>query len=61
VKLDLVARNFSLTGANIMNVVRYASMMALKQGNNIITHAYIQEGIRRELMKEQAMVTETAN
>ncbi|HEX7847116.1 MAG TPA: ATP-binding protein, partial [Chitinophagaceae bacterium] len=61
VKLDVIAKNFSLTGANIMNVVRYASIMALKHGNNIITHSYIVEGIRRELAKEQSLASETAN
>jgi SpoVK/Ycf46/Vps4 family AAA+-type ATPase len=61
VRLDLIAKNFSLTGANIMNVVRYASMMALKQGNNIITHSNLQEGIKKEMMKEQSLASETAN
>lgn len=61
VKLDQIAKNFSLTGANIMNVVRFASIMALRQGNNIITQSNIIEGIRRELAKEQALATETAN
>ncbi len=61
VLLENIARDFSLNGANIMNVVRYASIMALKNGGNIITQGYIMDGIRRELAKEQAMASEIAN
>jgi AAA+ superfamily predicted ATPase len=55
VDLKLLAENFSLTGAGIMNVVRYASIMALKKGNNIITKEYIMNGIKKELSKESSL------
>lgn len=61
VKLENIARDFALSGANIMNVVRYASVMALRDGGNIIKHHFIMDGIRKELAKEQAMSAETAN
>ncbi len=61
VNLESIAKNFALTGSGIMNIVRFASVMALKKGNNIITQSYIIEGIRRELAKEQALAAESAN
>ena len=35
-----------------MNVVRYASLMALKRNSTIIKQADIEAGIRREFTKE---------
>jgi ATP-dependent 26S proteasome regulatory subunit len=55
VQLEDIARNFSLTGANIMNVVRYASIMTLKEGRRTIAQTDILEGIRREMAKEQSL------
>ncbi len=61
VDLPGLADNFSLTGANIMNVVRYASLMALKKGNNLITKDNIMAGIKKELSKESSLAGESRN
>ncbi|WP_170234247.1 ATP-binding protein [Segetibacter aerophilus] len=61
VNLQALSENFSLTGANIMNVVRYASVMALKQGNNIITSENVIMGIKKELSKESSLSGDNLN
>ena len=52
VDMSALADHFSLTGAGIMNVVQYASLMALRKGNNIITKDNLMTGIKKELTKE---------
>ncbi|MCO6492327.1 MAG: ATP-binding protein [Phaeodactylibacter sp.] len=56
VDLSEIARRYELTGGAIMNAVRYASLEALRQGGNVITLAGIQQGVRRELVKEGRVV-----
>jgi SpoVK/Ycf46/Vps4 family AAA+-type ATPase len=48
---DLAAR-YELSGGAIMNVVRYASLMALEAGSNVISERDVLNGIRREMQKE---------
>ena len=50
--LDEIAEKYELAGGAIINVTRYASLMALKQGNNIIQKKDVIVGIRKELSKE---------
>lgn len=50
--LDAIARKYELSGGAIMNVVRYASLMALQARSNVIRHAVLLAGIRRELQKD---------
>ena len=52
IDLDRLAKNFELTGGAIINIVRYASISAIKRGSHIITLDDIQRGIRREQRKE---------
>lgn len=54
VNLNRLADNYEITGASIMNVVRYCSLMALKKdGKNIrISLEDIKAGIRKEYHKE---------
>ncbi len=52
VAVDEIAENYELSGGAIMNVVRYASLMALEQCSNVIRHADLIAGIRRELQKD---------
>lgn len=61
VDLKALSENFSLTGAHIINVVRYASMMALKKGNNIITKENLFTGIKKELSKESSLSGDSTN
>jgi hypothetical protein len=50
--LAKVAEKFELTGGSIINVVQYASLMALHRNENIIRESDIVEGIKKELRKE---------
>lgn len=56
VDLKTIAKKFELTGGSIMNVVRFASLEALRQGNSVITLRSIQMGVRQELVKERRVV-----
>ena len=53
INLKQIAQNHTLSGAEIMNVIRYASMQALRRGNKqqgryIISLADLEQGIHRE-------------
>lgn len=50
--LEKVAREHELTGGSVMNVIRYASLQALKEGGRSIGHEDVLQGIRREYAKE---------
>jgi hypothetical protein len=50
--LDVIAREYVLSGGSIMNVIRYVSLQALKEGSRAITMDDVLQGIRRELAKE---------
>ncbi len=52
--LDLakLAREHVLAGGAIMNVIRYASLQALKGGSGVLKAQDVEQGIRRELAKE---------
>lgn len=52
IDLNLIANNYEIAGGSIMNVVRYAALMALEKGDGILQAADIQEGIIREFRKE---------
>jgi DNA polymerase III delta prime subunit len=47
-----IALKYELTGGTIMNVIRYSSLMTLKRNENKIILKDIEQGIRREYMKE---------
>jgi len=61
IDLKSLADNFSLTGSNIMNVVRFASVMALKKGDNIITNNNLLTGIKKEMAKESSISGDSTN
>lgn len=50
--LDEIARAYDISGGSIVNVVQYASLMAVKRNNNIILRSDIRTGVMRELHKE---------
>jgi hypothetical protein len=50
--LEKIAQEHSLSGGAIMNVIRYASLEALRSGGTLITRDAIIQGIRREYAKE---------
>jgi ATPase family protein associated with various cellular activities (AAA) len=52
VDLSRLSEKYELSGGTIMNVVRYASLMALSRGGNAILPEDLEDGTRRELLKE---------
>jgi len=56
--LDLteIASEYELSGATIMNVIRYASLMAIKRDSTEIIQSDILKAIRREKLKEGKIV-----
>ena len=52
IDLGRIAEQYELSGGTIMNVVRYASLMALSRGGEAIALDDVEEGVRRELLKE---------
>ncbi len=52
VDLREIADKYKLTGGSIVNVIRFASLMAVSRGTNKIGKTDIVKGIRREFQKE---------
>jgi hypothetical protein len=52
IELDRIAEKYELSGGIIMNVVRYSSLKTLSRNETTILLEDIEEGIRRELLKE---------
>jgi SpoVK/Ycf46/Vps4 family AAA+-type ATPase len=52
IDLAKIAEKDELSGGTIVNVVRYASLKALSRNETIILLDEVEEGIRRELLKE---------
>jgi hypothetical protein len=52
IDLGRLAERYELAGGTIMNVVRYSSLKALSRSEAVIRLEDMEEGIRRELMKE---------
>jgi hypothetical protein len=52
VNLEWMAEKFELAGGSIINVVQYASLMALDRGDKTIRKADLWEGVRKEYIKE---------
>ena len=52
VDLEQLAQRYELSGANIMNVLQYAALVALDRGEAILRQADLLEGIKREYGKE---------
>ena len=50
--LEKIAQNHNFSGGSIMNVIRYASLEALKHERNLIVNEDVLQGIRREYAKE---------
>jgi len=52
IDLSEIAARYEVSGGMIMNVVRYAVLMALKRGQRLILYDDLMAGIRREFQKE---------
>ncbi|OUC11761.1 MAG: AAA family ATPase [Alkalinema sp. CACIAM 70d] len=55
VDLGHLASRYELSGAMIMNVIRFVCLQAISQGENVLRQAAFVEGIRREYAKENRM------
>lgn len=51
-ELERLARQYDLSGAAILNIVRYASLLTLERNDKVITLADIIKGIKKEYNKE---------
>lgn len=52
IALDEIAKNYNLSGANILNVVQYACLKAADSNKDIIDYNALIDGIRKEYTKE---------
>ena len=52
INLNQVANKYEIAGGSIMNIIRYASLMAIRNGDKTIRNKDLQEGIVREFRKE---------
>jgi len=52
INLEEMARKYEMTGGTIINVVRYACLMALKRDDKIIRLQDVMAGIRKEFSKD---------
>lgn len=52
INLSTIAEKYELSGGTIMNVVRYSSLKALSRNESTILLEDVEEGIRREFLKE---------
>ena len=53
IDLEKVAREHEFSGSSIMNAIRYASLQALQRDSETISLDEVQQGIRREYVKER--------
>ena len=53
IDLEKVAREHEFSGSSIMNAIRYASLQALQRNSETISLDEVQQGIRREYVKER--------
>ena len=51
IDLKEIAQKYDLTGGSIVNVVRYATLMAVANETDRIQYGDLMDGIRREYMK----------
>lgn len=52
VNVRQIATKYELTGGTIMNIIRYSSLMTLKRNEKTIKLSDIEQGIKREFLKE---------
>lgn len=56
IKLDILARQYEMTGAAILNAVQFATLQAYARNNGLLLHTDLVEGIRKEYLKEEKSV-----
>ncbi len=61
INLNELARNYHLTGANIVNVIQYAGLQTLQNGNDVLMAEDLLGGIRKEFRKEGKLLRKDLN
>jgi AAA+ superfamily predicted ATPase len=56
ISLKEIARNFEITGANIVNVIHYTGLKTLEKGSTTILYDDLMKGIQKEYLKEGKMM-----
>jgi len=57
VSLELLAKKYAMTGANIINVVQYACLKTIDSNCKVIQNSFLIEGIKKEYLKEGRTVS----
>ena len=52
VNLEQIAKKFETTGAQILNIIHYCTLQAVKRGDTSISAMELERGIKKELIKE---------
>lgn len=52
IHLEELAKNYEITGANIVNIIHYAGLLTIKKGNSMLDKEALIAGIRKEYKKE---------
>lgn len=56
ISIKEIARNFEITGANIVNVIQYAGLKTIEKGSTTISFDDLMKGIQKEYAKEGKMM-----
>lgn len=56
IEIEQIARQYELAGGTILNIVRYCSLSALASKETVIRQKTLENGIRKELMKEGKVI-----
>jgi AAA+ superfamily predicted ATPase len=56
ISLNVIARNFEITGGNIVNIIQYAGLKTIEKESTTISFDDLMKGIQKEYMKEGKMM-----
>lgn len=54
--LEELSKKYDVTGANIVNIIQYACLKTIEEGNNSIQLQHLIQGIKKEYIKEGKMM-----
>ena len=55
IDIKSIAKNYDITGANILNIMHYCCLLSLKKKSDVIDETTLIAGIKREYKKEEKM------
>ena len=56
IKLEEISRKYEINGANIVNIIHYASLKTIEQKSTTISYSDLLKGIQKEYLKEGKMI-----